>query len=109
MRLTLEGEGDTDLVGSLVEFLGVEGSTETKSDTSAELDVVGKGSKTLIVDLGLFSRVSRKRDRMVGKPTFAKEVGSSLYLVATSRPTFDPAFESQIALAPASTSVLTLW
>lgn len=51
--LTLESERDTDLVGSFVEFLGVEGSTETKSDTCAELDVVGESGKTLIVDLGL--------------------------------------------------------
>lgn len=52
--LTLESEGNADLVGSFVEFLGVEGSTKTESDTSAELDVVSKSSKTLVVDLGLY-------------------------------------------------------
>jgi len=41
--------------------------------------------------------------------TLANDAGSSLYLAASSRPTLEPDFESQVALAPASTAVLTRW
>jgi hypothetical protein len=41
--------------------------------------------------------------------TLAKDAGSSLYLAASSRPTLEPDFESQVALAPASTAGLTRW
>lgn len=51
--LTLEGEAGADLVGGLVEVLGIEGSSEAESDTWAEEDVVGKSSDTAVVDLGL--------------------------------------------------------
>lgn len=36
-----------------LEVLGVERCTKTEGDTSAELNVVGEGRNTLIVDLGL--------------------------------------------------------
>lgn len=45
-------------MSGFVEFLGVEAGTETEGDTGAELDVVGEGCKTLIVDLGLDKFVS---------------------------------------------------
>jgi hypothetical protein len=43
----------TNLVGSLVELLGVERATETQGDALAEKDVVGKGSNAAVVDLDL--------------------------------------------------------
>ena len=45
--------GCTYLVGSLVELLGVERTTEAEGDTLTEEDVVGEGSNTAVVDLGL--------------------------------------------------------
>jgi hypothetical protein len=51
--LSLESERSTDLVGGLAEVLGVEGSTETESGTSSELDVVCKSCDTAVVDLRL--------------------------------------------------------
>lgn len=39
----------------LLEVLGIEGSSETESDTSAESDVVSESSNTLVVDLGLLN------------------------------------------------------
>lgn len=93
-------------MGSLVEVLGIKGSTKAEGDTRAEENVVSQGGNTTVVDLGLmrvnyisycFLDIIRKRH------TLAKEEGSSLYLLATSRPTELPALESQEALAPAST------
>lgn len=52
-HLTLEGEASTDLVGSLVEVLGVEGSAQAEGDTRAEEDVVSESGNTAVVDLGL--------------------------------------------------------
>ncbi len=43
----------TNLVGSLINLLGVERGTNTASDTGAEEDVVGDGGNTTVVDLGL--------------------------------------------------------
>lgn len=40
-------------MGSLVKLLGIERTTETQGDTLAEEDVVGDGSDTTVVDLGL--------------------------------------------------------
>lgn len=40
-------------MGSLVEVLGIERGTETKSAAGAELDVVGESSNAAVVDLGL--------------------------------------------------------
>lgn len=51
--LPFKSEAGTNLVGGLVEVLGVEGSAEAKGDASAELDVVGQGGDAAVVDLGL--------------------------------------------------------
>lgn len=53
LSLTLEGEAGTELVGSLVELLGIERATETQGDALAEEDVVGKSGNTTVVDLDL--------------------------------------------------------
>jgi len=53
IRLALEGEAGTNLVGSLVQVLGIEGSTQAEGDTWAEQDVVGKSSNAAVVDLDL--------------------------------------------------------
>lgn len=45
--------GNTDLVGGRVKLLGVERSTETQGNTLTEENVVGDGSDTAVVDLGL--------------------------------------------------------
>jgi hypothetical protein len=55
-NLCLEGEGSTNLVGGLVELLGIEGGTETEGDTRAEENVVGNSSDTTVVDLDLKSQ-----------------------------------------------------
>lgn len=52
--LCFEGEGGADLVGGLVELLGIKGGTEAESDARAEEDVVGDGCNTAVVDLDLF-------------------------------------------------------
>ena len=51
--LTLEDEAGADLVASLVELVGVERKTNAEGGTGVELGVVGKGSNTTVVDLGL--------------------------------------------------------
>lgn len=110
-NLTLEGEADTNLVGGLVNLLGVERATETQGDTGAEEDVVGDSGNTTVVDLGLFSSGQQEsaEGEVALKQTLAKETGSRRYLLATSRPTALPVLEFQVALAPASTWLLTLW
>ena len=55
--LGLEGEAGANLVGSLVQVLGIKGSTEAKGDTRAQEDVVGQGGNTTVVDLGLFTEI----------------------------------------------------
>lgn len=98
------------LVGSLVELLGVEGATETQGNTLTEEDVVGEGSNTSVVDLDLDrGSVFIPFQSSISKRTLAKETGSMRYLLATSRPTALPVLEFQVALAPASTWLLTLW
>ncbi|KMU87207.1 hypothetical protein CIHG_04651 [Coccidioides immitis H538.4] len=52
-HLTFKGEAGTNLVGSLVQVLGIDGSTETKGDTWSKEDIVGKSSNSTVVDLGL--------------------------------------------------------
>lgn len=52
-HLTLKGEAGADLVGGLVQVLGIERGTETESDTRAEQNVVGERGNTAVVDLGL--------------------------------------------------------
>ena len=54
--LTLEGEAGTDLMGSLVEVLGIERSAQAEGDTRAEEDVVSESGNTAVVDLGLLFR-----------------------------------------------------
>jgi hypothetical protein len=41
-------------VGGLVELLGIERSTNAEGNPLTEEDVVGNGSDTAVVDLGLF-------------------------------------------------------
>lgn len=52
-NLCVEDEGGTDLVGSLVELLGIKGGSEAKGDTRAEENVVGDSGDTTVVDLDL--------------------------------------------------------
>lgn len=52
-RLCFEGEAGANLVGSLVEALGIKGSTKAEGDTRAEEDVVSQSGDTTVVDLGL--------------------------------------------------------
>jgi len=52
-RLTLKGEAGAELVAGLVQLLGIERATNTKSQTAVDLGVVGEGSNAEIVDLGL--------------------------------------------------------
>ena len=98
-------------MGGLVELLGVEGATEAEGDALAEEDVVGEGGDTAVVDLGLYGNVLEGccSQTTLGGHTLAKETGSMRYLLATSRPTALPVLEFQVALAPASTWLLTLW
>ena len=111
-NLTLEGKGSADLVASLVELGGVKGETEAEGGAGVELGAVGKGGDTTVVDLDL-QRVSLVSNEKYGRKmrvrTLAKETGSMRYLLATSRPTVLPVLEFQVALAPASTWLLTLW
>ena len=105
-------------MGSLVQVLGIEGSTEAEGDTRAEQDVVSQSGNTTVVDLSLYcEKITRlvvihnsdKKQSKDVKLTLAKEEGSRRYLLATSRPTALPEVESQEALAPASTWALTRW
>ncbi len=52
-RLSLEGEAGANLVGGLVQVLGIERGTEAEGNTRAEQDVVGQSGNTTVVDLGL--------------------------------------------------------
>ena len=60
--LCLEDEAGADLVGGLVELLGVEGGAEAERDAGAEEDVVGDSGDATVVDLDLFHCVSRCAD-----------------------------------------------
>ncbi len=51
--LCLENERSTNLVVSLVELLGIERGTDAKGDTRSEENIVGNGSNTTVVNLGL--------------------------------------------------------
>jgi hypothetical protein len=53
-RLSLEGEAGADLVGSLVQVLGIKGGTEAEGDTRAEENVVSQSGNTTVIDLGLY-------------------------------------------------------
>ena len=110
-HLTLESEAGAELVAGLVQLLGIERAANTESQTRVDLGVVGEGRNAEVVDLGLsIGLVSQSLNDLQGPMrTLAKEAGSSLYLAASSRPTLEPDFESQVALAPASTAGLTRW
>ena len=117
MHLSLEGEAGANLVGGLVQVLGIERGTQAEGDTRAKENVVGQSGDTTVVDLGLWERKEEeitssaissriftfKSSTREMKHTLAKEEGSRRYLLATSRPTVLPEVESQEALAPAST------
>ena len=45
-------------MGSLVEVLGIKGSTKAEGDTRAEENVVSQGGNTTVVDLGLFGDIT---------------------------------------------------
>jgi len=51
--LCFESEGGADLVGSLVELLGIKGGTEAEGHAGAEKNIVGDGCDTAVVDLDL--------------------------------------------------------
>jgi hypothetical protein len=53
--LCFEGEGGADLVGSLVELLGIKGGAKAEGHTGAEENVVGDGCDTAVVDLDLLA------------------------------------------------------
>lgn len=52
--LSLKGEAGANLVGGLVQVLGIKRGTQAESNTGAEQDVVGQSGDTTVVDLGLF-------------------------------------------------------
>lgn len=70
--LALEGEAGAELVGSLVELLGIKRGTKTQGNTLAEEDVVGKGGNTVVVDLELYAELCQ---RLV--PTSARGWGAT--------------------------------
>jgi hypothetical protein len=107
--LTLEGEAGAELVAGLVQLLGIERATNTEGQTAVDLGVVGEGSNSKVVDLGLYGISMNALVHTRDHHTLAKDAGSSLYLAASSRPTLLPDFESQTARAPASTAGLTRW
>jgi hypothetical protein len=76
-------------VASLVELLGVERQAETDGGAGVELGAVGKGRDTAVVDLGLQKQsvlFVSEQPNVYGILTLAKLRGSSLYLLASSRP-----------------------
>ena len=52
--LSLKGEAHANLVGRLIQVLGIERRTETKGDARSENDVIGDGGQTAVIDLSLF-------------------------------------------------------
>lgn len=60
--LCLEDEAGADLVGGLVELLGIERGTEAEGDTRAEEDVVGNSGDTTVVDLDLYDALEDVKD-----------------------------------------------
>ena len=93
-------------MGGLVQVLCIKRCTQTQSYTGTEFDIVRESSDSAVVDLGLIW-VNNALSGDGSRPTLANELGSSLYLVATSSPTLLEALESQVAFAPASTSLFT--
>ena len=73
-------------MASLVQLVGIKRQAETESGARVDLGVVGQSGDTTVVELDL------KGGRMsitsyINQLTLAKDRGSSLYLLATSRPT----------------------
>lgn len=52
-NLCLESQAGTNLVGSLIELLGIERGAEAKGDTGAEEHIVSDSGDTTVIDLGL--------------------------------------------------------
>jgi hypothetical protein len=57
-NLSFEGERSANLVASLVELLGIEGSANAEGETLVDLGVVCEGEDTAVVDLGLFNSLA---------------------------------------------------
>lgn len=57
-HLSLEGEAGANLVGGLVQVLGIERGTQAESDTRAEENVVSQSGDTTVVDLGLLGELN---------------------------------------------------
>ena len=51
--LRLKGEAGANLVGGLVELLGINGGAEAEGDALTEEDVVSEGNGTTVVELDL--------------------------------------------------------
>ena len=97
-------------MGSLFQVLGIQRHPKTHADSWSNKDVVCDSRNTTVIYLCLYN-VSKLNIICIRKDykTFAHEVGSRRCLLASSRPTLLEPFESQVALAPASTVELTLW
>jgi hypothetical protein len=54
-HLSLEGEAGANFVASLVELLGIEGSTNAEGEALVDLGVVCEGEDATVVYLGLVS------------------------------------------------------
>ena len=108
-NLSLENEVGTNLVGGLVDLLGIKGGTKTESYALAKEDIVACSCDAAVIDLELFLILANHLFSKAQNLTLAKETGSNRYLLATSRPTELLLLESQVALAPASVCELTLW
>ena len=95
-----------------IEFLSVKGGSKTDGNAWAKEHVVGQCGNTPVVNFGLwFISNQPEAGSKLGRNynTLANDVGSRRYLLATSSPTLLLLLESHVALAPASTSELTLW
>jgi len=113
LNLSHEGQAAANLLGGLVKLLGIERGSNAESYTGTEKDVVGDGGNTTVIDLSLSLVLTNMYCYELWSNiiiTLANERVSSLYLVATSRPTeLLVDLESQVALAPTSTCELALW
>ena len=98
-------------MGVLFQILSINRHAESYFDTRAEQDLIRQSRNTSVVYFRLSKRSHISRNvfnRQNAGATFAKDVGSRRYLLATSNPTALEPLESHVALAPASTSELTL-
>ena len=116
-RSALERERGADLVAGLVELLGVEREAEADGGAGVELGAVRESRDAAVVDLDLHITHTRRQSRVLqprgqdswGGLTLAKLSGSSLYLLASSKPLAFCAWTSYPAFAPTSTLELTFW